>query len=202
MSEREKASRAKRTASQSPDAVSRNPLAKALSVLQWMTDEYQDDLGVREIALGTGLPPSTVHRILTDLTAVGLVQPAGSSRRYSLGPELSSLAWKFTARFPIRELAMPELESLVQATNETAFLAVFSRKRRQQIIVASIETQQQLRYVVPVNMWRPLSSGAGSLGMLAFMPKDEQQVLVEEIEQTRAGREKLARTLEETRQAG
>ena len=80
----------------------RNPIAKATKVLAWLIEQQADEIGVREIASGLGISPSTTHRLLADLVNAGLVRSAPSGR-YALSLEFIRLAYLTTAHLPIRQ---------------------------------------------------------------------------------------------------
>ncbi len=160
----------------------RKPLWKSMQVIRWMVDNEGETWGVREIARGLGLAPSTVHRVLAALEEQGMVQSdPEAGGQYGLGLEFFRLAWKSTSRLAIRNVAAPVLEHLVKQTDETAFLTLFDRNRAQVIFVASVECSQELRYVVRLNEWMPPYLGASGLAIVAFLPSDEIDALLKEL---------------------
>ncbi|MHB8587958.1 MAG: IclR family transcriptional regulator [Candidatus Dormibacteraceae bacterium] len=161
-----------------PAIAARNPVEKAVQLLRWMVDDKGTEWGVREVARGMGLAPSTVHRVLTDLEAQQLVRADANTGRYSLGLEFFRLAWKGTRRFPLRQAAIPALQRLVEQTNETAFLGVYDRDRREMMFAAAIESAHELRYVVTLNKWMPLYLGSSGLAILAFLPERDRSAIL------------------------
>jgi len=75
-------------------------------------------LTLGEIALRTGIPKSTVHRIATSLVEWGALD-RGSGAGFSLGMRLFELGELVPARRVLRDLAMPFLEDLFEITHET-----------------------------------------------------------------------------------
>src|SRR3954471_22754123 len=90
----------------------RNPVARAFAILQWMVDAAGSSWGLREIAKGTGMHPSTLYRVLSHLEAGGYVQQDPETDRYSLGLAFLRLAWKAADRNSVREIAVPSLKAL------------------------------------------------------------------------------------------
>jgi IclR family transcriptional regulator, acetate operon repressor len=186
---------------------SRDPIAKTIRLLAWMVDRGAQTSGVREIAQAFGMPPSTVHRLLSALEHEGLMQRLPSGR-YQLGLEFFRLAWRSTSHFPIRDVAVPRLEKLAAASEETALLGLYDPARRQMLFAASAESVHSLRYVVELNKWLPVHSGASGLAILAFLPDDEissvlgETALTPLTDATITEPDELRRALARTRERG
>lgn len=101
---------------------------RAIALLKaFQTDRPERDLG--ELARATGLSRSTAHRLLAALESEGLVVRERSNGRYRLGPAIAALGARALRASRLRELAHPVLESLAEATGETATLEVLSEGR-------------------------------------------------------------------------
>lgn len=159
----------------------RQPIAKATRLLAWMVDSSAEQWGVREIARGMGLSPTTTHRLLSSLVEEGFVTLDDASSRYELGAEFFRVALKSTARMTINRAAQPYLEELVATCDETAFLSAYDRRRRQAMFVASVESSQALRYVVRLYEWMPIPFGASGLAILAYLPDDERDAVFDDV---------------------
>jgi len=158
---------------------SRDPLSRGIQLLMVMVDEGAESYGVRQVAKMLAVSPSTAHRLLVDLEALGMVArlPDG---QYRLGLEFHRLAWKSTARFPLRELAREVLEVLAHDTGESSFLAVYDRQRRRMMFPVYVESPNPLRYAVELNTWLPVHAGASGLAILASLPENERYEIVHE----------------------
>lgn len=146
----------------------RDPLAKALHVLDILVDQPDGALGVRELAQMLGTAPSTTHRILSMLSEAGMVTRDGDGR-YSVGFELQRLAWRVNARFPAPSVAEPILQQLTEETGETSALGFFDPVRNQITFVAMVHTQHRLRYMEDLYQSLPIHAGASGLSILAFL---------------------------------
>lgn len=161
----------------------RDALGKALQVL-WLLvdsahDSYEKEWGVRELGEALHLPPASVHRVLTMLSSYGLVQRNPRSGQYQIGTEFFRLALKLISRFDIRNVGLPVMQDLVAVCNETAFLGVYDPFRMEVMFVAAANSSHPLRYVVPMNEWFPVYAGASGLSIMAFLPKDDRQAIIE-----------------------
>jgi DNA-binding IclR family transcriptional regulator len=81
------------------------------------------------VAREAGLPRPTVHRLLTSLQSVGLVER--EIDHWVLGPELYFLGVAAARRYDVTEAALPVVRRLALATGESAF---FSARRGEETI--------------------------------------------------------------------
>jgi DNA-binding IclR family transcriptional regulator len=156
----------------------RNPVARAFAILQWMVDAPGSAWGLREIAKGVGMHPSTLYRVLSHLEAGGLVQQDPETERYSLGLGFLRLAWKAADRNSVREVALPALKALVDATEETALLALYDPLRHEMLLAATVDSPHPIRQIRQVGEWLPVTAGATGLAILAFLPDAAQRAIL------------------------
>lgn len=95
-------------------------LWKAFDVLDTF-NQSRRELTLSDIARRSGLPKSTVHRILTMLLEVKAVERTGHG--YRVGLRMFSLG-TCTAEVRLKDVAMPYLERLRRVTRQTVHLAV------------------------------------------------------------------------------
>ena len=102
-------------------------LPRTLAVLEAF-DPSSLVLGVSEIARRSGLPKSTVHRLLTDLVAERLIvkvrDPTTQTTAYQLGLRLFELGERVPQHFSLSQLALPIMEDLREATRQRIHLEV------------------------------------------------------------------------------
>lgn len=128
-----------------------------------------------DIQLATGLPTSTVQRLVSNMVAQGMIDRAGDQHR--VGARM--LYWAATARKDVDVLAVvnPVLKSIRDATGETA--AFFVVEQRYRVCVAVAETQHALRREMHVGKVIPLYVGSASRVLLAWNPRLADIVLNE-----------------------
>lgn len=80
-------------------------------------------LGLKQLALETGLHPSTAHRILAAMTDAGFAERQGAGT-YRLGIRLLELGNLVKARIDIREAALPLMEELHRKLGESVNLGI------------------------------------------------------------------------------
>jgi DNA-binding IclR family transcriptional regulator len=129
-------------------------LDKAVAVLDAVAASPRS---LAELISATGLPRATAHRLAVALETHGLVRrdPDG---RFALGLHLVELGRAAAAAFPLAELARPALEQLRAATGESVQLYVRDGDRRR--CVASLDSPNELRTIVPVGAVLPLDRGS------------------------------------------
>lgn len=94
-------------------------MMKLLDVLSY----YHDPVSLKQLALETGLHPSTAHRILGAMSVSGFVERAEPGT-YRLGIRLLELGNLVKSRINIRDSAMPLMQQLHQRIGESVNLGV------------------------------------------------------------------------------
>lgn len=155
----------------------RDPVGRALDLLTWLAEHGGGRaVGPREIARATGLPPSSVHRLLQTFEEHSLVR-RDDSGTYRAGLELVRLG-RLAGRFSVGSTVRPVLERLAAEVDETAMLGIYDPARGEVMVTESVQTTHPVRYVVELDTWRPLVAGAAGLGILAFLAAEERARLL------------------------
>jgi IclR family acetate operon transcriptional repressor len=154
----------------------REPAARAIDVLIWLADHTADTWGVREVARAMNTSPSTIYRIFQVFESRDLVTK-NEDGRYTPGLELFRICQVFSQRLSPVKIAKPHLEKLALACGETVLLAAYGARRGQMIVIDIIDAPHPLRWVVRLNQWNAVHSGATGLAILAFLPADERLAL-------------------------
>jgi DNA-binding IclR family transcriptional regulator len=157
----------------------RNPIGRAFRILAWMAAREDGPFGLREIAKGVEMNPSTVHRLLGLLEEEGLVRQDDHGGAYGLGTELLRLARVASGTHPARVAALPAMRELAAASGETVTFGVYDPVRRQTSVVAVVESDAPFRYVPELDEWRDLHTGASGRAVMAFLSESEREAIVE-----------------------
>jgi IclR family acetate operon transcriptional repressor len=186
--------------------VGSSPMARWLIVLEAFA--ARPEWGIRDLAGHAGLSRSSVHRIVREMTSLGLLTPAATPGRSVAGPTLIRLAVGLTERVDVVRVARPILEELREGTGETAILALYDRTRRQFRAVAASESAHPIRYIwESLQDWSDVHLGASGKGILAFLPAREQEAIIEALPSSVGAarvitKATLRRELEQARQDG
>lgn len=137
-------------------------------------------MALTDLAKATGLPNSSVHRLLTQLLDERLAMRVEESRHYVIGPLAYELGLAAAQQFDMRGLLRPALERLARETQETAYLVL--RSGDEAVCLDLAEGPSALRVVtLQVGSRRPLGLGAGGLAILSALPPEEQQAILERV---------------------
>ncbi|MGW4202708.1 IclR family transcriptional regulator [Streptomyces sp. NPDC004726] len=140
----------------------------------WLLDCFRPEGGRRrlsELAAGTGLAKSTVHRLAADLVRLGLLERVG--QEYQLGGLLFDLGGLVPRRQELRETALPFLQDLFEATRETVHLGI--REDRSVVYLERIHGHEKLPLPSRVGGALPLSCTGVGKALLAFSPREASE---------------------------
>ena len=115
---------------------------RAMQILETLAE---DDEGYRltDLAIRTGLSPSTVHRLLTTLENRRFVQFDREESKWHIGAQSFVVGSTFVRRRNFAAQALPYLRKLRDQTRETANLAVVDDESI--IVVSRIESREIMR---------------------------------------------------------
>ena len=121
----------------------------------------------------TGLPKTTVHRILAVLQDKNILSHDVDSEQYRLGPLALQIGRRAMAQIDIRRITRPVLNDLSARTGETAILMMLSPLRDSVICTLQINNNPGLRLMMEDSQHVPLHAGGSAKAVLAFMHGDE-----------------------------
>ncbi|MCD4534281.1 IclR family transcriptional regulator [Nocardioides sp. cx-169] len=151
-------------------------LAKATQTLDCL-GAADGPLRLRDVAAAVGMPKSSTHRMLSELTALGIVRREGD--RYAIGPRL--LYWGAIASegYDLRAYAEAPMRRLRDRLGESVHLYVDEDGHK--VCIASVESHYSLRPFVALG--RPGQLGAGSSGklLLAFAGDARRRAVLAEL---------------------
>lgn len=149
-------------------------VAATLQLLEVLAEAH-DAQPLAAIAQQTGQPKSTVHRMLASLIHMGYVEQEESSH-YRLTFKLLQLGMEQLSSVDVVRVSKVHLETLMRATNESAYLAVLDRSG-QSVYVAKVETPRPVHVQAQLGAPNPAWCTTTGWAMLAFLPELREQVL-------------------------
>jgi len=132
-----------------------------------------------QLCQSLSLPKTTLHTMLKVLECANYLSHDGGA--YRLGAQAvalgATMAESSQRNFP--DCAKGILQNLSQRSGETCFLAVLTPDGQDCKYVAVVETDNWLRFSVKVGSHKPAYATGSGRAMLAFMPQDEVQQLLQ-----------------------
>ena len=177
-------------------------LGKISAILDCFTLSHPS-MTLGEIRQSTGLPTSTVQRLVSNLVAHGFLDREDDSFR--IGMKMAYWAAPATRDAPTLKLFAPLLSSLRDLTGETA--CFFQAEQGYRVCVAMAETHHALRREMHVGKIIPITAGSASHVLLAWSQetvlKDALQSLLDSSdEQALARSQHLEAAVRRTRRDG
>lgn len=141
---------------------------RSLDLLQILGSENKK-FSIAELSSISGLPPSTIHRLLLTLKEHKFVNQDELSSLYYLGPSLVTLGIKASSYIDIRKSAIPIMRNLANTTGEDSYLTISDDNKG--IFLERVAGPHPLKIIDPFNTQVPLHCGA--LRKVLLANKDE-----------------------------
>jgi IclR family acetate operon transcriptional repressor len=148
---------------------------RALQIIETLAE---DDEGYRltDLAIRTGLSPSTVHRLLTTLENRRFVQFDREESKWHIGAQSFVVGSTFMHRRNFAAQALPYLRKLRDRTRETANLAIVDDESI--IVVSRIESREVMRSLTKVGGRVAMSvSGIGKAVLATYSDADVTAII-------------------------
>ena len=153
-------------------------LQRGLRLLH-LFSESPRGLTAKQVAGSSRLPVSTVHRFLANLVTAGFLS-CDSDGTYHLGIACFAIGQAAAGQLDIRRLSLPYLRELNQLTRETIHLTV--RHGLSAVYVEKLDSSEPLRIHSRIGASVPLYCTAVGKVMLAYMPQDERDRILPQLE--------------------
>jgi DNA-binding IclR family transcriptional regulator len=153
-------------------------LQRGLRLLH-LFSESPRGLTAKQVAALSRLPVSTVHRFLANLVTAGFLNRDGEGTHH-LGIACFSIGQAAVGQLDIRRLSLPYLRELNQQTRETIHLTV--RHGLSAVYVEKLDSPEPVRIHSRIGAAVPLHCTAVGKVMLAYMPPEEQDRIISQID--------------------
>lgn len=186
------------------DAGGVRALERALDVLDLLA--ASNGLTLSEIAQALQLAPSTVHRVLSTLSARGVAESDQVTQAWYVGPTAFRHGTAFMRRASIVERARPVMRRLMEATGETANLGILHGDAV--LFISQVETHETIRAFFPPGTRSPFHASGIGKALLAFARPSDLRHMIAEADltpftpKTLSQPETLMQDLEQTRLRG
>ena len=153
-------------------------LQRGLQLLR-LFSESPRGLSAKQVAAQSRLPVSTVHRFLANLVTSSFLN-RDKAGIHHLGIACFSVGQAAAGQLDIRRLSLPYLRDLNQQTRETIHLTV--RHGLSAVYVEKLDSPERLRIHSRIGASVPLHCTAVGKVMLAYMPIDEQDRVLPQLD--------------------
>ncbi|OEO30755.1 transcriptional regulator [Devosia insulae DS-56] len=179
------------------------PVMKALQVLDYVARQGHD-VTLTETVHELKLPKTTVFRYLQTLSAAQFLEHDLKRDRYGVGSKFRSLARVDQELQGLRDIAQPEMQTLMETFHETVNLAVLSEN--EVVYIDMLEPGRPLRANARIGHRHPAHSTSLGKAMMAFLPDADALALSSELPQrtinTLTDADKLRRQVDDVRRRG
>jgi DNA-binding IclR family transcriptional regulator len=143
---------------------------RVLDILEVLSQEPKG-LGFTELLHTLSLPKSSLHELLSVLTERGYLELDPTSRTYTLGIRVWESGQAYLRHHDLVREALPVMDSIVRAINETVQLAILDGIEN--VYLAKADSSHPLRLQSEVG--RRLYAHATGLGkaLLAYLPEED-----------------------------
>ena len=153
-------------------------LERGLAILE-LLGKNPEGLGTSEIGRLLDLPKNFVFRATAVLHHLGYIERDDDSKTFSLSRKLLSMGYHVLKHSSLIENAMPFMRSLRNQVKETVTICAI--RGNNGVVLDHVPSPHALRLTVETGSIFNLHSSAPGKAIIAFLPKDEQAELIEQL---------------------
>jgi DNA-binding IclR family transcriptional regulator len=134
-------------------------------------------LTVSQISKILGYSKSKTYRLVKTLTNYNFLQKKTGTKQYALGLNILRVGLIGQQTFELSSIVRPLMEELCHLTKETVFLSSVNGTKR--MLLDKVESDEPIRYSeLGVGELRPLTIGASSKLLLAYLPEEDWDSII------------------------
>ncbi|WP_040226731.1 IclR family transcriptional regulator [Bhargavaea cecembensis] len=146
-------------------------LERTMGIASLLAEADHGGLSISELAQRSGLPLSTMHRMLKAMADVRLAEQDEQTKLYRLGPVWMEYGLRIYDSIDYISKIRPELERLAREVNESVYLSRPSGIEA--VVMERIDSEDNpIRVNDKLGLRIPMHIGAANKSMLAAMPDD------------------------------
>ena len=180
-------------------------LTRGLRILEFMASKT-DGSTITEVVSALHLPKPSVFRMMVTLVEQGYLHRDEDGTTYRLSRKMLSLGYAAVDSLGLVEKSMDVLRKLRDIIGETTTLSVLSGNEG--IIIEQVPSNHPVQIIVKIGHRFPLHTAAPGKALLAFLPGDERDKIVDSLEYKRftkttiTSKEAFLKELERVRASG
>ncbi|OGV49481.1 MAG: hypothetical protein A2X49_00875 [Lentisphaerae bacterium GWF2_52_8] len=157
-------------------------LARGLKILEFLASK-PEGCTIAELVSVLKLPKPSVFRMLLTLTEGGYLVRAEELSKYRLSRKMLSLGYAAVDSQGLLEKSIDILRKLRDLSGETASLSVLSGNEG--IMLEQAPSSHAVKVIVQIGHRFPLHTAAPGKALLAFLPCDERDKIIDSLEYRR-----------------
>ena len=150
-------------------------LSRGLAILVEL-GRHPDGVPLTELAKLVGLPVSTAHRLLTDLSELGFATADQETKRYRVGLRVLELAQGVALGKTVGSTAAPAMAALTVDTEETTILSMLDGPEI--VYIQRIDPNRAVRISAYVGQRGPAFCTSTGKVLLAELPEEQRQAVL------------------------
>jgi DNA-binding IclR family transcriptional regulator len=155
---------------------------KALDVLECVSEAAGNPLTAGEIARRCGMSRPTAYRLLTTLQSRGYI--ANNGHEYTLGSKILNLSGVLLTSFDLYSISHSFLREISRVSGETSYVSILDGT--QILYINKVESTQAVHSNCTIGTRNHLYSSSMGKAILAFLPRDERDVILDKISPLKA----------------
>ncbi len=163
--------------------MSSKTVSKALCILDAFSTETPS-WGLRELARKLDMSHSIVYRILSSFEEKGYVVQNLETNKYELGIRIIELSNIVEENIKISEMLQPIMKKIALETGESVVLTIVDNEEG--LYLKIVESEKSVRFSGAVGKRSPLYIGASHKVILAHLPQDIQNKIIDQGIQNKA----------------
>ncbi|MEC5423209.1 IclR family transcriptional regulator [Virgibacillus sp. C22-A2] len=148
----------------------------AIEVLNKFTRQ-KPEWGGRELANDLEMNHTKIYRILETLDNNNFLSKDPDTKRYTLGIAVWELGMIKYDGLNVKQLLRPILEELSEQTGESVFLTILDKDEA--VTLEVVEPANKVKFTVSAGSRAPLYVGASYRSILAFMPEEAIEAILD-----------------------
>ncbi len=152
-------------------------ISRALSLVELIGKYGDEGISLTLLSKASGLPVSTVYRILYNLISWQYVQEDGNGR-FRLGLELIALGNTASSSIELKSIAHPLLVELGNKTSETIYLAILDEDNADVMYIDKIESKGNIKLAAGIGSRNCIHSTANGKALVSGFTDDHIRNLI------------------------
>jgi IclR family transcriptional regulator, KDG regulon repressor len=152
----------------------------AMNIIDMMALDAKEYQTPSSIARQFNINRSRAFRILKTLERRGFVEYEPKNEGYRLGLKFLAISRNIRTRLSVRAEAEEILRKIAEETGDTSYLLISSGNSA--VVVERFSGDNMLQLSAPIGTMMPFHVGAGPKVLLAFLPEEQREVIIEKLE--------------------